>query len=208
MKTLLQVVMTTLALGLLAGCTQGGAQDNGALQNQVTQLTNQLQAMQTQLNSTNAELAALRSQAGGQPAGASGGSAPALRVGFVNAEEVFVKFRGTEEAIQAYRLEKEQTETELRTLTDRYSAGAISQNEYNTRQIQLQTKLAELDQQLTNDITQKIVEAVEAIGRDAGYDLITVRKNVVLYYREDGFVHDLTETVLAHMNDQLGQGGN
>lgn len=209
MKTLLQTLMAVLTLGLLSGCSQGAPQDNGALQNQVTQLSNQLQAMQTQLNDANTQLAALKTQPTSQPANPDNGEASTrLRVGFVNAEEVFVKFRGTEEAIQAYRQEKEQTESELRALTDRYSAGAISQNEYNTRQVELQTKLSELDQKLTNDITQKIVEAVEAIGKEQGYDLITVRKNVVLYYRQDGFVHDLTETVLAHMNEQLNPGSN
>lgn len=197
--------VVVLGLGLLSGCTQGAAQNNEGLQNQLTQLSNQLQALNTelqtvkgQLDTANKDLAQLKS------AGGPSGSGQVIKLGFVNAEEVFVKYRGTEQAIQAFRAEKEAKEKELSDLKDQFSAGTISQNAYTTKSTELQSKLAELDQRLTAEITEKIVAAVQAVGTNMGLDLITARKNVVLYYKDNGIVEDLTDKVLQYMNESLG----
>lgn len=190
-------------LGILTGCTgQGGTQDN-EVRNQITQLSNQFQTLQSQFADSQAEIVQLKSQiqTSGNPTDAAGGAS--FRLGFVNAEEVFVKYKGTEEAIQRYRSEKDGKEKELLDLQDQYSAGAISQNEYSTKRVELETVLQSLDQQLTNEITQRIVEAVEEIGKSQGYDLVTSRKNVVLYYREGGVVDDLTDQVLQKMDEDF-----
>ena len=214
MKTsLLKLAGVVLAAGLLTGCGQGAAQDNSALQDQVTQLASRVQALENDLDQKASadKIAELEAKISDLEAAASSGNgaqaALNLRIGFVNAEEVFVKYSGTEDAIQAYRAEKDQVETDLSNLQDQFSAGTISQNEFISQQAELTNKLNSLDQQLTNDITQKIVEAVEVIGKEQGFDLITVRKNVVLYFREDGIVEDLTEVVLEYMNKSLTDSG-
>jgi len=203
-SSILLMGMVVLGLGLLAGCTQGAAQNNEGLQNQLTQLSNQVQTLTTevqtlkgQLDTANKDLAQLKS------AGSTGLGGQSLKVGFVNAEEVFVKYQGTEQAIQAFRAEKEAKEKELSDLKDQFSAGTISQNAYTTKSTELTTQLSQLDQQLTADITEKIVAAVQAIGANMGLDLITARKNVVLYYKENGIVEDLTDKVLQYMNEAL-----
>ena len=199
MKTSSLLLMGVVALGLLAGCTQGATQNNEGLQNQLTQLSAEVQTLKGQLDTANKDLAQLKSAGGTSSTGGQ-----SLKVGFVNAEEVFVKYRGTEQAIQAFRAEKEAKEKELSDLKDRFSAGTISQNEYTTKSNELQAQLSELDQRLTADITEKIVAAVQAIGANMGLDLITARKNVVLYYKENGIVEDLTDKVLQYMNEALG----
>lgn len=199
----IQLGVVFAILGTLMGCTgQGSTQDSEA-RNQITQLSSQFQTLRGQLDDWQAEVAQLKSQiqTSGNSTEATGGAS--LRLGFVNAEEVFVKYKGTEEAIQRYRAEKEGKEKELLDLQDRYSAGAISQNEYSTKRIELETVLQSLDQQLTNEITQRIVEAVAEIGESQGYDLVTSRKNVVLYYREGGVVTDLTDQVLQKMDEDF-----
>lgn len=210
MKTSMKLVGMTLAVSvLLTGCSQGSGQDNSALKNQVSQLESRVEALENALDlkASTAEIEALKTQISNLAEAASNGAQATtnLRIGFVNAEEVFVKYSGTEAAIQAYRAEKDQAEADLRNLQDQFSAGTISQNEFIAQQTELTNKLNSLDQQLTNDITQKIVEAVEVIGKEQGFDLVTVRKNVVLYYRKDGIVKDLTEAVLNYMNEALDQ---
>lgn len=207
-------------VALLSGCTApSGSQDTQALEGelsqlkaQVEQLSGQVKALQDQLSQDGTgelaqQIEALKAQIDALQ-GASGGSAGAqLRIAFVNAEEVFVKYKGTEEAIQRYRQEKADKEQELSTLQDRWSAGAISQQEYLSKRTELENALKTLDQQLTNEITQKIVETVDQLGAELGYDLITSRKNVVLYYK-DGVIHDITDKVLERMNAAFEGSGN
>lgn len=203
--------------GLLAGCSgQGGAQNVEAFQDrlaqldeQVSQLVSRVDTLQQQVASSTelaqtvdelqVQVEALQNGSAG-----TGGAAP-LRIGFVNAEEVFVKFQGTQSAIQRYSEEKKAKEEELQNLRDQWSAGTISQKEYEDRLAKLQAELQALDQELTADITQKILDTIQELGKELDYDLITGRKNVILYYKEGRNIVDLTEQVLERMNEKYGQ---
>ncbi len=218
----IRTLLLIAAAGLLAGCgAQGNAQNDGAIQDlqsqladlgsRVQQLADQVETLQSQQSGgSDGDLAQqieqLRSQINAIESGggsASGGGTAPMKIGFVSAEEVFVSFRGTETAIAQYREEKQAKEQELQSLQDKWSAGTISQNEYATQRDQVQQELQVLDQQLTNEITQKIVEAVEVIGSEQGYDLITARKNVVLYYEEGSNIVNITDQVLERMNQEF-----
>jgi len=215
----IRTLLLIAGVGLLAGCgAQGNAQNDGAIQDlqsqladlgsRVEELAGQVETLQSQQSGgSDGDLAQqieqLRSQINAiESGGGSGDGAAPMKIGFVSAEEVFVSFRGTETAIAQYREEKQAKEQELQSLQDKWSAGTISQNEYVTQRDQVQQELQVLDQQLTNEITQRIVETVEKIGSEQGYDLITARKNVVLYYDEGSNIVNITDLVLERMNEE------
>ncbi len=207
MKTfsLLSLAVVVMVAGLLVGCDQGAAQNTDAaalaeLQNQITQLQTELSDATTEITTLKTQIAQL-SETGGNGSTAGGSGGVNLKIGFVTAEEVFVKFSGTEAAIEQYSTEKNGIEQELRDLQDQAAAGTMSQQEFLTKRQELEIRLAELDQQLTTEITEKIVQTVQDLGDEQGFDLITRRNNVVLYYPEEGgIVQDLTEQVLERMN--------
>jgi len=204
----LGVVLTSLSL--LAGCTgQGTAQNSGALQDQITQLKTDNQTLKEQQAALETKVAQQVEQLKAQidalssGGGTSGASAGNFRIAFVSAEDVFVKYKGTETAMQRYRQEKEDKEKELSNLQDQFSAGAMSQNDYASKRTALETELNNLDQQLTTDITKKILDVAQQLGKELGYDLVVARQNVVLYYKKGGVVDDLTDQVLSKMNEEL-----
>lgn len=199
--SLLSFAAMLLMAVFLVGCDQGVAQNQGADPEALAELTNRVTQLESNLNDANEEITSLKSEL--EQVSTSGGSGGAsLKIGFVNAEEVFVKYSGTQAAIDEYRTQKEGIEGELQDLQDQAAAGTMSQQEFLTKRQELEIRLAELDQQLTNNITERIVATVEELGAEQNFDLITTRKNVVLYYKEDGgIVHDLTEVVLQEMNE-------
>lgn len=204
----LGVVLTSL--GLLAGCTgQGTAQNSGALQDQITQLKTDNQTLKEQQAALETKVAQQVEQLKAQidalssGGGTSGANAGNFRIAFVSAEDVFVKYKGTETAMQRYRQEKQDKEKELSNLQDQFSAGAMSQNDYQDKRTALETELNNLDQQLTTDITKKILDVAQQLGKELGYDLVVARQNVVLYYKKGGVVDDLTDQVLSKMNEEL-----
>jgi len=197
-------------LGLLAGCTgQGTAQNSGALQDQITQLKTDNQTLKEQQAALETKVAQQVEQLKAQidalssGGGTSGANAGNFRIAFVSAEDVFVKYKGTETAMQRYRQEKQDKEKELSNLQDQFSAGAMSQNDYQDKRTALETELNNLDQQLTTDITKKILDVAQQLGKELGYDLVVARQNVVLYYKKGGVVDDLTDQVLSKMNEEL-----
>lgn len=203
--SLLSFAAVLLVVGMLVGCDQGVAQNTDSeslagLQNQITQLQTGLTSATTEITGLKDQVTELSTTGTSGGTTSSGGGA-SLKIGFVNAEEVFVKFSGTEAAIEQYRTQKDGIEQELRDLQDQAAAGTMSQQEFLTKRQELEIRLAELDQQLTNQITEQIVATVEALGEEQSFDLITTRKNVVLYYKDGGIVHDLTEVVLQRMNE-------
>lgn len=205
MKTLSLFTLGTLLVVLIAGCDTGTAQNNNdGLQNQITLLTNQIEGLKTQVETANSSISALQSQPGNGANSDAGGSS--IRIGFVNAEEVFIRYQGTEAAIEEYGVEKADKESQLQDLQDQFSSGALDASTFQSRQQSLINELAELDQKLTNDITLRIVNAVEYLGLELDFELITARKNVILFFKENGVVEDLTEQVLEYMNNNIGSG--
>gem|GEM_PF-1102966 len=205
-----QLVVVLTSLGLLAGCTgQGTAQNSGALQDQITQLKTDNQTLKEQQAALETKVAQQVEQLKAQidalssGGGTSGANAGNFRIAFVSAEDVFVKYKGTETAMQRYRQEKQDKEKELSNLQDQFSAGAMSQNDYQDKRTALETELNNLDQQLTTDITKKILDVAQQLGKELGYDLVVARQNVVLYYKKGGVVDDLTDQVLSKMNEEL-----
>lgn len=121
------------------------------------------------------------------------------KIGFVDADQIFLDFEGTDTAIEAFREEIAFAQAELARLSTQLENGLITQADFLKRRNEIQTQLAELDQELSLEITNQIVETVTEVGNEQGFDLITPQSNVVLYHNEDT-IEDLTQIVLARMN--------
>jgi len=121
------------------------------------------------------------------------------KVGFVDADDVFVRFEGTSDAIEQFQAQIASAQQELKSLQAQLEAGQIDEPTFLSRRQALETQLAALDQLLTKEVTDNILTTTRALGQELGFDLITPRKNVVLYHNADR-VEDLTEVVLARMN--------
>jgi len=136
--------------------------------------------------------------------GGSGGEGHAqgdgiIKMGFVRVEDVFVKFEGTNQAIEQFRDERRAAETELAELEERREAGTVSDSEFLVRQAELTTQLNILDAQLTAEITSQIVAAARQVGERFEFDWVTRLNNVVVH-AQSRVVSDLTGAVLAVMN--------
>lgn len=121
------------------------------------------------------------------------------KIGFVDADQIFVDFAGTGTAIEEFRNEIEAAQAELTRLGQQLEEDVITQADFLERRAEIQTRLAELDQQLSAEITQQIVDTVAEIGVEEGFDIITPQSNVILYHNEER-VEDLTRVVLERMN--------
>lgn len=125
------------------------------------------------------------------------GQAP-RKLGVVDADEVFVRFEGTSEAIEQFQAQIASAQQELKDLQAQLDAGQIDEATFLAKRQALETQLATLDRLLTKEITDNILATTRALGQELGFDLITPRKDVVLYH--SALVEDLTESVLARMN--------
>jgi Skp family chaperone for outer membrane proteins len=128
------------------------------------------------------------------------GGAP-RKLGFINADRVFVEFVGTDEAITEFRVQIEAAQEELAQLQEDLDEGRISPLDAFNRQEALEAELNQLDNQLSGQITDLISANAESFGEEQGYDLITPLANVILYHNPD-LIDDLTDEVIALMNDQ------
>jgi Skp family chaperone for outer membrane proteins len=128
-----------------------------------------------------------------------------LRIAYVDAEKIFVEYKGTEAAVQKFKEERQKREEELLSIQKQYEAGEISRREYENKVAQVQLELQKLDLQLTAEIQKKMLEFIREVGEEMGYDWVTRRKDVILYAKE-GVIDDITDIVLERMNAALEEG--
>jgi Skp family chaperone for outer membrane proteins len=126
-------------------------------------------------------------------------SAP-RKVGFINADRVFIEFEGTDEAIAQFRVQIEAAQVELAELQADLDAGLIEPLDAFNLQEALEAELNQLDAQLSNGITELIIDNAKEFGSAEDYDLITPLANVILYHNPD-LIDDLTDEVIALMNN-------
>jgi outer membrane protein len=152
------------------------------------------------------------------------GSAADLKVGFINSQEIFVRYQGTEDAQRKFDEEKQRLEEEieskkqeiedLRADLERKSL-LMSEETKKERLAELQRKEQEFQQlyfdafgeggsivKLNAELTQPIIEKMNLVlnelGESDGYDIIFDVAPGGIVYANEGF--DLTDRVLDELN--------
>jgi len=205
MKQTVWIVLIVVALvaGFFGGwLSKGTAAPDTKLVDQVSQLQGTVDGLQAQLSglAKAADLASLKQQvdslAEKVQTGATGGG---LKIAYVNAEEVFLKYKGTATAVQQFSAEKQKKEDELKQLQEQYKSGQISADEYQSKVQQIQQELQQLDLQLTAQVQQKMIAVISEVAKEKGYDWVTRKKDVVLYVKA-GLMDDITDLVIQRLN--------
>lgn len=209
MKQTVWIVLIVVALvaGFFGGwLSKGTAAPDAELADQVNQLQQTVDSLQGQLGemAKAADLAGLRQQVDSLAQQVEGGSAPGggWRTAYVNAEQVFLKYKGTATAVQQFSEEKQKKEEELIKLQEQFQSGGISQEEYQRRVQEVQQELQQLDLQLTSKVQQEMIGVITEVAQEKGYDWVTRKKDVVLYAKS-GLMDDITELVIERLNAKL-----
>ncbi len=199
------LVLVALGVGFFGGRISSGGQFNPAVDAKIKELSDNLAALSSKVDeltqrvaqSDIAELEELKATIERLSKSTGFG---ALKIAYVRSpEEVMLKYKGTEERVKKFREERAKRQAEIDALQKKFDAGELTRKELEERVNQLQMELAQLDQQLTNEIADKILVAVNEVGREKAYDLILKRKDVVLFYKE-GLLEDITDQVIERMN--------
>ncbi|MFQ6117127.1 MAG: OmpH family outer membrane protein [Candidatus Bipolaricaulia bacterium] len=214
MKQTVWIVLIVVALvaGFFGGwLSKGTAAPDTKLADQVSQLQGAVDGLQAQLSglAKAADLASLKQQvdslAQKVQTGTTGGGG--LKIAYVNAEEVFLKYKGTAAAVQQFSAEKQKKEDELKQLQQQYKSGQISADEYQSKVQQIDQELKQLDLQLTAQVQQKMIAVISEVAQEKGYDWVTRKKDVVLYVRA-GLMDDITDLVIQRLNAKLEAEGS
>jgi len=210
MKQTVWIVLIVVALvaGFFGGwLSKGTAAPDTKLVDQVSQLQGTVAGLQAQLGglAKAADLASLKQQvdslAQKVQTGATGGGG-AWKMAYVNAEEVFLKYKGTATAVQQFSAEKQKREDELKKLQEQYKSGQISADEYQSKVQEIQKELQQLDLQLTAKVQQKMIAVITEVAKEKGYDWVTRKKDVLLYVKA-GLMDDITDLVIQRLNAKL-----
>jgi len=204
------LIVVALAAGFFGGwLSKGSAAPDAKLVDQVNQLQQAVEDLQAQVGTLAkaAEVSSLQQQVDAlaqevQRLRTTGAGGARLRIAYVNAEEVFLKYKGTAAAVQQFKEEKDKKEQELQRLQADFQAGKISAEEYQARVIEIQQELQKLDLELTAKVQQEMLEVISAVAKEKGYDWVTRKKDVVLYVGE-GVMDDITSLVIQRLNARL-----
>jgi Skp family chaperone for outer membrane proteins len=212
MKQTVWIVLIVVALvaGFFGGRLSGGpAAGDGQLTSRIDQLEQQVNDLTTQLGglAKAADLDSLKQQVGSLAQKVQASTSGGLKIAYVNAEEVFLKYKGTATAVQQFSAEKQKREEELKQLQEQYRSGQISADEYQRRVQEIQQELQQLDLQLTAKVQQEMIAVITEVAQERGYDWVTRKKDVVLYIRE-GLMDDITDIVIERLNAKLESGGS
>lgn len=212
MKQTVWIVLIVVALvaGFFGGRLSGGpSAEDGQLTSRIDQLEQQVSDLEAQLAglAKAADLASLRQQVDSLAQKVGTGTGGGLRIAYVNAEEVFLKYKGTATAVQQFSVEKQKKEEELKKLQEQYRAGQISEEEYRQRVQEIQQELQQLDLQLTAKVQQEMIAVITDVAEERGYDWVTRKKDVVLYVKA-GLMDDITDIVIERLNAQLESGSS
>jgi len=98
--------------------------------------------------------------------------------------------------LEVYQEQAANVSNVAKDLVQSVRTGVMSTSEYQGRFEQIQEAFNEIDQVLTSAATYKIVQAAQTVAREAGYDLV-LRKEDVIVFPQVGTVSvpDITETV-------------
>lgn len=204
------LIVVALVAGFFGGRLSGGAAaEDPKLAARVDQLEQELLSIKGQLEglASAADLASLEQQLNSlaqevQQLKATGVAGPGLKIAYINAEEVFLKYKGTAAAVQRFSAEKAKKEQELRQLESDFEAGKLSREEYESRVMEIQRELQRLDLELTAKVQQEMLQVITEVAREKGYDWVTRKKDVVLYVKE-GLMDDITSLVIQRLNAKL-----
>ena len=147
-----------------------------------------------------------------------------LKVGFINSQEIFVKYKGTEDAQKKFEDEKQRLAEEAEKLqreieelkgnlerqslllSEETKAERMAEIEDKEREFQQfyfeafgeEGRIVRLNAELTQPIIEKINEILDRIGQEEEYDIIfDVAPGGIVYAREG---LDLTPVVLDELN--------
>lgn len=168
------LIVVALAVGFAIGWFSAPSKVGG-----LEELEGRLEAVEERLSylAPTEELESLKAEVKEMAQQAPGG----LRIASVNAEWIFRKYKGTEAALQKFSEEKRKREEELQQLQQQYDAGKLSRSDYEEKASELQAELQILDMQLTAEIQKEMLEVIEEIGEEGGYDWVTRKKDVILF---------------------------
>ncbi len=203
------LIVVALVAGFFGGRLSGGATaEDPKLTARVDQLEQELLSIKGQLEglASAADLASIRQQLNSLAQELqqlkSAGVGPGPKIAYINAEEVFLKYKGTAAAVQQFSAEKAKKEQELQQLESDFEAGKITREEYESRVLEIQRELQQLDLQLTAKVQQEMLQVIAEVAKEKGYDWVTRKKDVVLYVRE-GLMDDITSLVIQRLNAKL-----
>ncbi|MCR4405246.1 MAG: OmpH family outer membrane protein [Candidatus Acetothermia bacterium] len=204
MKQALWIVLIVVALvaGFFGGWLSKGsaAAPDANLAEQVKQLQQQVSGL-----AKSSDLTALQKQVESLAQKVQASTTGGMRIAYVNAEEVFLKYKGTATAVQQFSAEREKKEKELQQLAEQLQAKKITQQEYQRRVEEIQNELQQLDLQLTGKVQQEMIAVITEVAQERGYDWVTRKKDVVLYSKA-GLMDDLTAIVIDRLNARV-EGG-
>lgn len=205
MKQVVWIVLIVVALvaGFFGGWLSKGssAAPDGNLAEQVKQLQQQMSGL-----AKAADLTSLQKQVDSLAQKVQVSAGGGMRIAYVNAEEVFLKYKGTATAVQQFSAKKEEKERELQQLAAQLQAKKITQEEYQRRVEEIQNELQQLDLQLTAKVQQEMIAVITEVAQEEGYDWVTRKKDVVLYSRP-GLMVEITAEVIKRLNAKLEAGG-
>ncbi len=205
MKQAVWIVLIVVALvaGFFGGwLSKGSAAPDANLTEQVRKLEQEVKSLQSQLAAISSLPQQVDSLAQKVQASASGG----MKIAYVNAEEVFLKYKGTAAAVQQFSAERAKKEKELQQLTEQLQAKKITQEEYQRQVEEIQAQLQQLDLQLTAKVQQEMIAVITEVAQEKGYDWVTRKKDVVLYSKP-GLMDEITAAVIERLNAKLEAGG-
>lgn len=197
------LVVVALVAGFFGGwLSKGSAAPDTSLAEQVKQLQQQVNGL-----AKAADLSALQKQVDSLAQKVQASTSGGMRIAYVNAEEVFLKYKGTAAAVQQFSAERDKKEKELQQLTEQLQAKKITQEEYQRRVEEIQNQLQQLDLQLTAKVQQEMIAVITEVAQEKGYDWVTRKKDVVLYSRP-GLMDEITAAVIERLNAKLEAGGS
>lgn len=205
MKQAVWIVLVVVALvaGFFGGwLSKGTAAPDASLAEQVRQLQQQISGL-----AKAADLNALQKQVDSLAQKVQAGTSGGMRIAYVNAEEVFLKYKGTAAAVQQFSAEREKKEKEIQRLTEQLQAKKITQEEYQRRIEEIQAQLQQLDLQLTAKVQQEMITVITEVAQERGYDWVTRKKDVVLYVKP-GLMDEITAVVIERLNAKLEAGSS
>jgi Skp family chaperone for outer membrane proteins len=176
------LVVVALVAGYLGGqMTNAGVPDE--VKKQISTLQQQVKSLEDKLTNASAN---------------TGGK---LKLAYLDANAVFTQYKGTQGAVEQFKLERDKKQEELAKLKKDFDSAKISSKDYETAVTKLTQELQGLDLQLTGEIQSKMLAVIKKIGAERGYDWITQRKDVVLFVKE-GIMDEITFDVLSELNKQ------
>lgn len=112
------------------------------------------------------------------------------------------EFADLRSALITLREEAQPLIDEINNLVSTIRVGAIDATEFQNRFTALSTMFEQFDGFVTSAATTKLVQATSKIATEYDFDLV-IRKKDVIMYRNPATIDDITELVMAEIQDYL-----